>query len=249
MPLIYGLLALWGTVFFAITLLLSVPSYFLVYVLYPPSKAPFVAHKVSRFWAAFLMTSLLVRVRVKNKHLLDPKGKYICIANHLSQLDIPVYALACRPPVRFLAKAELGKIPLLGYVIRRNYFLVRREDKADRTRIMAAMHRNLGEGLGLFICPEGTRNRTTATLLPFKDGAFRLAIQAQVPIAVLVIYNSHKRNSPKIPLSLIPGTIYTEWLEVVDTRGLKEEDMEGLKQRIHANMEKHIVEWRTRHGN
>lgn len=249
MPLIYGILAIYGILFFTITLVLAVPTYFLVFNIWPERKAIHVAHKVSRFWASTLLTALFIRLRIKNKALLDPNKKYVAIANHLSQLDVPAYAVACRPAVRFLAKAELGKIPLMGYVIRRTYFLVKREDKSDRVKTMAALQKSLEGGAGLFICPEGTRNRTDAPLLPFKDGAFRLAIQAQVPLAVLVIYNSSKRNSPKIPLSLIPGTIDAEWLEVIETKGMTENDVEALKTRVRKNMEDHILAWRAQHGN
>lgn len=248
MPIIYGLLAIWGILFFALNLVLAVPTYFFVFTFFSEKRAPHAAHAVSRFWARVLMTFLFVRVKVRNKEILDPKATYVFVANHLSQLDIPTYALACRNTLRFLAKAELGKIPLLGYVIRKTYFMVKREDKADRTKSMLAMQKSLEEGIGLFICPEGTRNRTKEILLPFKDGAFRLAIQAQVPVAALVIYNSHWRNRPTQPLSLVPGVIGAEWTEVVDTRGMTETDVDALRDRIRSNMEAKIISWRAKHG-
>ncbi|MCC7303673.1 MAG: 1-acyl-sn-glycerol-3-phosphate acyltransferase [Bacteroidia bacterium] len=248
MPVIYGILAVYGTLLFALTLILAVPTYFFVFTFFPPQRAPRAAHQVSRFWAGVLMFFLMVRVRVKNREILDPNAVYVVIANHLSQLDIPTYAIACTPVVRFLAKAELGKIPLLGYVIRRTYLMVKREDKADRHKIMIAMQKTLEEGIGLFLCPEGTRNRTEQALLPFKDGAFRLAIRAQVPLAVLVVYNSHLRNRPAQPLSLVPGTIEAEWLEVVDTRGMTEEDVEKLRDRVWSGMKTKILNRRSAHG-
>ena len=248
MQIIYTLLAIYALVFFTCTVIIFTPCYFLLFLLSDPLKAPFRAHRLSRTWASLVIAGLLVRVKIKGKEKLDPNATYVCIANHLSQLDVPVYAMACLPAIRFLAKAELGKIPLMGYVIRRTYFMVDRSNKSDRSKSMAAMQKSLGEGIGLFLCPEGTRNRTGEPLLPFKDGAFRLAIEAQVPLAALVIYNSHRRNSPRIPLSLIPGTIEGEWIEVIDTKGLTEKNTEELKDRVRKNMENHIIAWRKEHG-
>ncbi len=246
MQVIYFLLAIYGLTIFVITLILIVPCYFLVFLIQPENKIPFVAHKFTRLWGNILLPLVFVRVKIKNKELIKKNRTYVFIANHLSQLDIPVYVHATHNVLRFLAKAELGKIPLLGYVIKKTYFMVRREDKSDRQKIMQLMKQTLEQRIGLFICPEGTRNRTKNILLPFKDGAFRLAIEAQVPLAVFVVYDSYLRNKPSSPLSLIPGTIHGEWIEVVDTTGMTEKDVPALKERVWRDMEKSIIAFRNK---
>jgi 1-acyl-sn-glycerol-3-phosphate acyltransferase len=61
---------------------------------------------------------LFIPSRVRNRHVIDSGKTYVFVANHQSQLDIPLYAIACSNIFRFLAKAELTKIPLMGYIIR-----------------------------------------------------------------------------------------------------------------------------------
>ena len=148
-----------------------------------------------------------IRLVTKNYELLDKDQTYVFIANHRSQLDIPAYALATHHTIRFLAKEELTKIPLMGFIIRRLYIPVNRKDKEARAKSMENMDESIREGISVFICPEGTRNKGGEPLLPFRDGAFRLAIESQVSIATLVILYTEKLLSPMRPIELSPGKI------------------------------------------
>lgn len=235
---IYGILA---ATLFAVSLLLVVPVYFVVFSLFPEKKAPHVAHKVSRAWAKLFYLLFFIRVNIKNKELIDEKKTYVFVANHLSQLDIPAYAIACKNTIRFLAKIELTKIPLMGYVIHKLYLSVDRSSKEARHQSMLNMRKSLDEGISVFICPEGTRNRTSQPLLDFKDGAFRLAIQAQVPLAVLTVMDSKKLLSPLRPVELAPGTIHAVWDKSIDTTGMAEADVPALKEKARNLMLKHLV--------
>lgn len=146
-------------------------------------------------------------------------------------LDIPLFARACSNTFRFLSKAELARIPLLGYVIKRLYITVNRSDRRDRQRSIEVMKKTIEEGISVFLCPEGTRNISDAPLMPFKDGAFRLAIATQTPLAVLTVINSEKLLSPKTAIALSPGKIIAEWSAPVDTTGMTEADVEMLKNK------------------
>ena len=105
-----------------------------------------------------------------------------------------------------------------------------RKDKNDRARSMEAMKQSLRDGVSIFICPEGTRNTTRAPLLDFRDGAFRIAIEAQVPIAVLTVINAEKLLSPLRPIELRPGTVEMVWSEPIPTKGMTMADIDRLKQ-------------------
>ncbi len=222
--------ALWAGILFIISLLLVVPCYFFVFSLYPKDKAPHAAHKISRSWTKILFVLFLIRVNVKNKELIDPKQTYVFIANHLSLLDIPAYAFACKNTIRFLAKIELTKIPLMGYIINHLYISVDRKDKEARMQSMERMKSSLKENVSVFICPEGTRNKTDQPLLEFRDGAFRLAIESQLPLAVLTVTNTEKLLSPFKLFSLSPGTIYCTWNKPIETKGMNENDLPRLKE-------------------
>ena len=235
---IYGMLA---AVLFAVSLILVVPVYFIVFSFFPQKRAPHIAHKISRAWAKIFYIIFLIRVKTNGKQLIDDTKTYVFISNHLSQLDIPAYAIACKNTIRFLAKIELTKIPLMGYIIRKLYLSVDRSSKEARSQSMLNMQKSLQEGISVFICPEGTRNRTSQPLLDFKDGAFRLAIKAQVPLAVLTVLDSQKLLSPLRPVELAPGTIHAIWDKPIDTTGMTEDDLPALKEKARALMLAHLV--------
>ena len=179
-------------------------------------------------------------MRVKNRSFIQPDKTYVFVANHRSQLDIPAYAIACKNTLRFLAKEELTKIPFPGYVINKLYISVNRKDKAARARSMDNMIASLREGISVFICPEGTRNKSNEPLLEFHDGAFRLAILAQVPLAVMTVLNSGKLLSPLHAIELSPGTIYCVWEKPIETLGMTEEDIPKLREQAKDLMKKQI---------
>ncbi len=217
-------------IFFILSFFVVIPCYFFVFTFYKKDKASVIAHRLTRYWGKMLFILFLIRVKVKNKDFINPKQTYVFIANHQSQLDIPAYTVACKNTLRFLAKAELTKAPLLGYVIRNLYISVDRKNKEARIKSMENMMRSLKEGVSVFICPEGTRNRTDKPLLDFHEGAFRLAIESQLPLAVLTLQDSKKLLSPERPLELSPGTIHCTWSKPVDTKGMTMDELPRLKE-------------------
>lgn len=216
--------------------------YFLIFSMADKKRAPHLAHRmVSRRWARFLMIAFFIRVRIKKSELIDENQTYVFVANHRSQLDVPSYAISCKNTIRFLAKEELTKIPLMGYVIRNLYISVNRKSKEDRHRSMEAMKDSLRQGISVFLCPEGTRNKTGKPLLDFREGAFRLAIEAQVPLAVLTVKNSGKLLSPLRPVELSPGVIDCIWSEPIESKGMTEADVELLKNKAIKLMTENLV--------
>jgi 1-acyl-sn-glycerol-3-phosphate acyltransferase len=236
---IFGIYAL---IIFVVVLIIATTAHIIVGALTKKERTPFVAHKwVSRPWASLLFILYGIRLRIHNRELIDQDQTYVFIGNHRSLLDIPAYAISTNHVIRFLAKAELLKFPLLGYVISKLYISVDRKDKAARAKSMDNMVKSLREGISVFICPEGTRNKTDKPLLPFHDGAFRLAILTQLPIAVLVIENSDRLLSPKDPFALRPGIMICHWCEPIQTSGLTPEDLPMLKAKAAELMQAKLV--------
>lgn len=233
MNIVYTLLGIIAFIIFGISILIFFLIYYILFSFLPKQKAAVQAHKVSRIWARVLFTVFLIRFKVIGKEKIDPNKTYVFVANHQSQLDIPAYALSCKNTFRFLAKHELTKIPLMGYVIKNLYLTVKREDKEDRSKSLEELNNSIRNGISVFICPEGTRNRTQRPLLDFKNGAFKTAIENQVPVAALTIIGSKQRNAPANPLAFIPGTIYGIWSDPIETKGMTENDVETLKQTVY----------------
>ncbi|MBK9457023.1 MAG: 1-acyl-sn-glycerol-3-phosphate acyltransferase [Bacteroidetes bacterium] len=100
----------------------------------------------------------------------------------------------------------------------------------------------LSEGDNIFIFPEGTRNKTeNDPLIPFKDGAFSIAIQTQTPILPMVYYNTDNLMPNKLPL-MRPGIIHIYQYPPFEVAGLTEADLPALKQQIYDFMEAKYLE-------
>lgn len=247
MKRIFGFLfLLWCSIPMLVSLILVIPAYVMIFNFSSKEKGPKRAHHVSRLWARFLFTGFMIRFKLRGREQIQPDCTYVFIANHRSLLDIPAYALACSNTFRFLSKAELAKVPLLGYVIRNLYITVNRADKRDRHRSIEKMLDSLRQQISVFLAPEGTRNTGKDPLLEFKDGAFRLAIAGQYPLAVLVLHDAEKRLSPKRPLEMYPGTIHGEWIGVFETSGMTEDDLPRLKETIYRKMSDCLLAGKSR---
>ncbi len=224
-----------------------IPCYVVVFNLISKERAPHVAHKISRFWASFLFIGFWIRVKVKGKELIDPNQEYVFVCNHRSQLDIPLFARACKNTFRFLSKIEVARIPVLGYVVKKLYITVDRSSKEDRVKSIQRMEDSLlKEKISVVLFPEGTRNRTDAPLIDFKDGAFRLAIETQLPMAVLTIMNSGDFSPANKFMQLEPGTIRAEWSKPIPTKGMTLDDIPKLKAEVRSILSHKLREGRTK---
>jgi len=189
------------------------------------------------FTPTFLML-VGIRVRVTGGGLLDPKQSYVIVGNHRSSLDFIVNAQAFPGIFRFLAKQELQKIPVFGWVVRKMCLVVDRSSAMSRARSVVALKQNLSEGYSIFIYPEGSRNKTDDLLGPFYDGAFRIAIQTGAPLAVQTLVNIHDITANGAGLR--PGVVRVIWEPPIETKEMGQEDIQGLKTRVEEAMRKRM---------
>jgi len=150
-------------------------------------------NRMVRFWK--------LNVTVEGAENADPSRQYVIIANHQSQMDIPVLYHTIPVPMRMAAKHQLFRIPFFGYFLRHGGFIpVYRGDKSAAIKSLAQAKALFGKGLSVFIAPEGTRSKT-GEFLPFKKGAFVMAIEHQKPILPIVLIGTRdvvKRGSLKV---------------------------------------------------
>lgn len=220
--------AVWGTVVFASFMFLALPIY-VVGILIWGKRAIQKVHFISRAWAGFIFLMCGIRIK-RSGQFPSRKQPMVLISNHLSALDIPLCAVMTGNPFKFLAKAELGKIPVLGWIIKNIYITVDRSSKAARVKSLETMKREVQEGTSVFIYPEGTRNKTAEPLRNFHEGAFKLAIEAQVPIGILRIGRTRELCPPS-GFWLSSGVLEGEWVDIVDTKGLTTNDSKELTSR------------------
>jgi len=147
-------------------------------------------------------------------------------------LDIPVCARTTNNTFKFLAKDELGKLPLLGYIIRKLYITVRRQSMRDRVLSLRKMEEELNKGISVWLYPEGSRNTTGQPLTDFNDGAFTVAINTGKPIAVCTIYDTAKILRPGKLFQVFPGKVEAWWEEPIPTKGLQKQDIQQIKQKV-----------------
>lgn len=128
------------------------------------------------------------RLTVEGEEYLPERGGFILAANHASLLDPILIALVLRRPVHFLAKQELFRLPLFGWLLRRVHAIPLDRGRPDRAALRTAVER-LKQGNVIGIFPEGTRS-DDGQLQALRGGAALIALQAQVPIVPAVVEGS-----------------------------------------------------------
>ena len=160
----------------------------------------------------------------------DPRRPYVVVSNHESFSDI---LLISHLPweMKWLSKAELFRIPVLGWMMWLvGDIPVKRGFGPSAVEAMARCRTALESRVSVMIFPEGTRSKT-AELLPFKDGAFRLAIEAGVPILPLAVSGTStalRKHDWRFGKSVAEVRV----LPPIETAGLQLADVPALKNRV-----------------
>ncbi|MEO7990351.1 MAG: lysophospholipid acyltransferase family protein [Chryseolinea sp.] len=169
------------------------------------------------------------------------KGKaYIYVSNHTSFLDLPGIRMIIPGEFRPMAKKELLKIPLFGWIARGATVIVDRSSGDSKKKSLDKLKDVLLHGISILLFAEGTQNRTKEILQPFKDGAFRLAIDTQEPILPMVVIGAGKLMPPGT-VNLRPGVIKIYVGQEISIVGLTSTDLPALKQKTFDVMKEMIL--------
>jgi 1-acyl-sn-glycerol-3-phosphate acyltransferase len=172
-----------------------------------------------------------VRVRLEGIENIPP---YTCIfaANHASYVDPLAFVPRIPRRVSVALKKELFRIPILGHgMLLAKFISVDRASRAGAVDSLKTAVRYLSEGLSFVVYPEGTRSRD-GRLLPFKKGAFVLAIQAGVPIVPVSISGAQKLMR-KGEWAIRPGDVLIRFGPAVDSSQYPIARRAELQARIH----------------
>lgn len=149
-------------------------------------------HHVARAWGKSILWVSGVRVKIKGSVPNWQSRSYVYMSNHQSNYDIPVLLSALPVQFRWLAKAELFKIPIFGRSMRgAGYISIDRSNRKSAFKSLARAAAMIRNGTSVMIFPEGTRS-SDGVLLPFKKGGFVLAVDAGVPIIPIAITGTHE---------------------------------------------------------
>lgn len=191
--------------------------------------------RLARLWARGVLGSAGVRLVVRSRAALDPGRSYVFMANHLSSVDIWAVLVAVPVSLRFIAKKQLGSIPLFGWAMRagRFIFIDRQNPVAARRSIVEAANR-IRSGQSVVMFPEGTRSRD-GQLGPFKKGGFHLAISAGAEIVPVAIRGS-REVMPRGSALIRAGEVSIDIGEPIPTAGLTVDDRDALVERVRGRM-------------
>lgn len=141
-----------------------------------------------------------------------------------------------------MAKYELGKIPLFGRFFRTLDIAVNRKNRKQAVEAFYEADTRLKNGTSILIFPEGGITKDSPTLTRFKPGAFKLAIQNQVPIIPITLLDNHKRLPDGNILGGSPGKMRMIVHRPIEVTNLKPEDENELKQKVYSIIEKALQE-------
>lgn len=213
----------------ALTLLLVILKLFRV-----PDRAGSIYDDIPRWWARLLLGAAGVEVRVSGEQWVQGDEPRIYVGNHVSWFDVLAAAVAV-PRGKYVAKAELFRVPVFGQAIR--LFGMIEIDRENRKAAFGSLERaaaKIRDGNPVVVFPEGTRGDDYA-LRAFKKGPFVLAITAGVPIVPMVIHGSierMRRGSWKIN----SGVIEVTFLEPIPTAQYTYADRGLLLELVRSRM-------------
>lgn len=192
-------------------------------------------HRSNRLWARGCLWLGGVHLHIEGVEHLPPRGPVVFMSNHQGNFDIPVLFAALPVQFRWLAKAELFRIPLFGLTMRiAGYIPVERQDRRLALESMNAAAQRVAAGTSIMIFPEGTRS-PDGSLLPFKKGGFVLALQAQAPIVAIAIEGS-AALMPKNTLMVRSGEIRLRIFPALPTAGLGMKDRDTLIAEVESRI-------------
>lgn len=225
----------WFALVFAGVFLIFYP-FFLIFLshqsLYP------VANFLRKVWAWLIML-LCVCVPFYVREGKKVNGPCVFVCNHTSYLDIVALGLIFPLKVSFMGKMELGKIPLFGIFFRTVDIGVNRKSIRDSHRAFLIASEKIRHGYSIGIFPEGTIWEHTPRLKPFKNGAFRLAIENKIPIVPVTFYNNF-RILPDEKYEYYPYILKFKIHRAIPTAHLNTDDSDRLKDEIYALIENEL---------
>ena len=191
------------------------------------SRTGNIVHLIARFWGRGILFVSRIRVSVQGLAHIDPSQSYIYMSNHQSNFDIPVLLAHLPVQFRWLAKAELFKIPIFGRAMRgAGYVSIDRFNRESAFESINEAAAKMKDGVSIMIFPEGTRS-LDGNIRPFKKGGFVMAVDTGVPIVPVIIQGT-RPIMDKSSLRINTGEVSLQIEKPVDSTGFTRENKDDL---------------------
>ena len=189
-------------------------------------------------WAPFVLFGM--GFWIKRINTFPPEsGSLMLIANHSSYMDIMLMFRMRKTPFVFVGKKELTKIPFFGFLYKRGAITVDRDSLESRQQVYESAQKFIEKGYSICIFPERDYLDETVLLNPFKKGAFKLAIEHELPILPIIFYDC-KRKFPWYTTHGFGGSLRVKALQLKQTKGMTEADIKPLSLKMHSEI-KHAL--------
>ena len=195
-------------------------------------------------WSNIILFGMGFWPVVENRKKLEKGKSYMVVSNHKSMIDIMLMVFCCKHPIVFVGKKELDKIPVFGYFYSKVCILVDRDDSKSRKDVYDKSIKKLKRGVSVCIFPEGGVPEPGIVLREFKNGAFNLAIQFQIPIVPLSFYDCERRFPYFFAYNYFvggPGKLRARFHDFIETKGLKENDRDMLKNKVYKLLKEDLA--------
>jgi 1-acyl-sn-glycerol-3-phosphate acyltransferase len=236
----------WFYILMTIPILIMFP--FLVLSILSEKGYPYF-FKMARIWAKFILLGMGFYYKVKREQKLERNKSYMIVANHTSMADIMLMLAIVKNPFVFVGKYELAKIPLFGFFYKRTCILVDRGNSKSRLEVFNEAQKRINRGLSVCIFPEGGVPDDEFVLLDsFKDGAFRLAIEHQIPIVPISFADNKKRLSYTF-FSGSPGLMRAKIHSEISTVGMTGLDRKHIREQVREVIHKQLIQYESKETN
>lgn len=227
------------TIKLVLIVLITLPASLLIMPLGLLDRHGKIAYKISRLWTWGILKIGGIRLMVKGLEHLDSRRQYIFMANHQSNIDIPVLVQSLTKfELRWVAKKELLFVPLFGWAMWASKHIV--VDRSNRSAAMTSLRKareRIEGGISVVVFPEGTRS-ADGRFLPFKRGGFVLAVKTQTPVVPITI-NGSGTILPRGDWRMRGGEIEVIVSEPVPLDQYHAGNIRGLLSHVQAIMESH----------
>lgn len=232
------LLTLWIIIkSFYVTLHISVLA---IYYSFSSSDPRAACDRLLRWWSSKLLKFVKLSFKTVDPHKLEfePNKPYIIMSNHSSLYDIPLIFMALPfASIRMLTKKELFKVPVWGRGMRVGEFIsIDRDNRKQAFRDLQEARKKMESGIVLWVAPEGTRSRT-GQLLPFKKGAFMLALQTGATIIPVSIQGAYDVLPAKTSRFYLGRNVEVKIGCPIDASNYTKRDRERLMHEVRSQLE------------
>lgn len=189
----------YAAVMFLLTFLVIFP--FILICIWVPGWKKY-GRKINRYWAKAYFSIIFLPVKIEIIGQFEKNKPHIFLANHFSYLDVAMMGFV-PGDVLFVGKASIRKAPLFGYYFKSLHIAVDRDRLKSRAETMRRAGEALDQGSGIVLFPEGgIYTKNPPKMVPFKNGAFRLAMEKQIPVIPVTLSFNHLILPDESPLLL-----------------------------------------------